>query len=589
VAIPVPGGAEQWVPAEVRVDGQPAGVARTDDGRLWVRVSPGRHEVLLSGPLPARDVVQIPLPLKPHRVEVTASGWTVSGVHEDGEADDTLQLSRLQSAGPDAGGSLQPSALPPFLEVERTLHLGLAWQVETRVSRRSPSGVPAAVDIPLLPGESVTTAGARVKNGAVQVSLGPGTDEVSWSSTLAPRSSLALQAPRTLAWTEVWRLNASPLWHVEARGIPPVVGPEDAEERVPEWRPWPGEKLELSITRPEGIAGRSLTLVRSVMKVTPGLRSTDVSLELSLRSSRGGQHTVVLPEGAELSAVTVDGQPQPIRQEGRKVTLPIHPGPQSIGLAWRESRGISLFFRSPKVDLGAPSVNALTEAEIPASRWILLVGGPRLGPAVLFWSVLLVILLAAWGLGRVRQTPLRTRDWVLLGIGLSQVPLAAAALVAAWLLALGVRREKGGAIRRNKVFDLVQIALAVWTLVALGILFWSIQQGLLGMPDMQIAGNGSVGGSVSGSTLRWYADRAGAVPPTAWVFSVPLLVYRIAMLAWALWLALALLRWLRWGWESLTTDGGWRHWEWFRPRPAVAGPPPAPPAPLPSAPPPAGS
>jgi hypothetical protein len=30
------------------------------------------------------------------------------------------------------------------------------------------------------------------------------------------------------------------------------------------------------------------------------------------------------------------------------------------------------------------------------------------------------------------------------------------------------------------------------------------------------------------------------------------------MLAWALWLALALLRWLRWGWESLTAGGGWR-------------------------------
>jgi hypothetical protein len=42
------------------------------------------------------------------------------------------------------------------------------------------------------------------------------------------------------------------------------------------------------------------------------------------------------------------------------------------------------------------------------------------------------------------------------------------------------------------------------------------------------------------------------------VLSVPIFVYRFAMLAWALWLALALLRWLRWGWESLTAGGGWR-------------------------------
>ena len=28
--------------------------------------------------------------------------------------------------------------------------------------------------------------------------------------------------------------------------------------------------------------------------------------------------------------------------------------------------------------------------------------------------------------------------------------------------------------------------------------------------------------------------------------------------AWALWLAIALLRWLRWVWQSLTLSGGWR-------------------------------
>jgi len=153
----------------------------------------------------------------------------------------------------------------------------------------------------------------------------------------------------------------------------------------------------------------------------------------------------------------------------------------------------------------------------------------------------------------VKITPLGTRDWILLGIGLSQVPLVAAALVAAWLLALGLRRTRGAEIRRPFVFDLAQLALVVWTLVALGILFWGVQTGLLGTPDMQIAGNGS-----SAYELNWYADRTGTLLPRAWIVSVPLLLYRFAMLAWALWLALALLRWMRWGWESLNTGDGWR-------------------------------
>jgi hypothetical protein len=70
---------------------------------------------------------------------------------------------------------------------------------------------------------------------------------------------------------------------------------------------------------------------------------------------------------------------------------------------------------------------------------------------------------------------------------------------------------------------------------------------------MQVAGNGS-----SAYELRWYQDRAEATLPRPWVLSVPLLAYRAVMLAWALWLATALLRWLRWGWAQFTRGELWR-------------------------------
>ncbi|HWM91186.1 MAG TPA: hypothetical protein VN493_10495 [Thermoanaerobaculia bacterium] len=562
VAVPLPGGAQQWLPTEVRIDGRPASVARTPDGRIWTRVEPGRHEILLSGPMPERETVQVPLPLRPHRVDVAANGWTVDGVHEDGQADDNLQLTRVRTTGSGpSDGSLQPGEMPPFLEVRRTLVLGLTWRVETRVTRISPAGVPATVAVPLLPGESVTTAGVRVQRGAVQVSLGPQASEAAWTSTLAPRPELRLAAPRTLAWTEIWRLEASPVWHVEAQGIPPILGPEEVDVRVPEWRPWPGESVVLAVTRPVGVAGQTLTVDRTFLTASPGRRATDATLQVFLRSSRGGRHTVVLPEGAELLSVQIDDQAQPVRQEGRDVVLPVRPGAQKIDLAWREPRGMSPLFRSPTVDLNVPRVNANVSVKVPASRWVLLAGGPRLGPAVLFWSVLVVIVLTALVLGRLKLTPLTTRDWVLLGIGLSQAPLIGAAVVAGWLLALGLRRRRGAEVPRALTFNLLQVLLVFWTVLAFAFLFWAIQQGLLGSPEMQIAGNGSWA-----EDLRWYADRAGEVLPAPWVFSVPLLVYRLAMLAWALWLALALLRWLRWAWDSFTTGGGWRR---TRPAPVV--------------------
>jgi hypothetical protein len=93
----------------------------------------------------------------------------------------------------------------------------------------------------------------------------------------------------------------------------------------------------------------------------------------------------------------------------------------------------------------------------------------------------------------------------------------------------------------------------MWTFVALGALVWAVSQGLLGYPDMQITGNGS-----TSQFLSWFADRSGNELPTAWALSVPLWVYRGLMLLWALWLAYSLLKWLKWGWESFTSDGYWR-------------------------------
>jgi hypothetical protein len=93
------------------------------------------------------------------------------------------------------------------------------------------------------------------------------------------------------------------------------------------------------------------------------------------------------------------------------------------------------------------------------------------------------------------------------------------------------------------------VALTLGALVALVL---AIEAGLLGTPEMQIAGNGS-----DASVLRWYQDRAGAVLPRPWALSVSLWIYRGAMLAWSLWVAQALLGWLRWGFRQWSSGGYW--------------------------------
>ena len=549
-AVPLPGGARDWVPEQVVVDGAPAtALRRGGDGVLWLQVDAGAHQVLISGALPDQDTIELPLPLKPHRVEASGRGWTVHGIGEDGAPEDNLQLTRLSEAN--ARPALDTAPLPPFVSVTRTLRLGISWQIETLVTRLTPADATVVLEVPLLTGESVTTPGVRAADGRVFVSLGPGAVQTGWSSALEVTPTLELRAPQAVSWVEMWILDTSPVWHVEPEGIP-VIHQEASGVRLRVWRPWPGERVGLRVTRPEGVEGPTLTVDASRLQVTPGLRATDAALELALRSSLGGQHAIALPEGAVLERVTIDGAEQPIRQEGREVTLPLAPGTRKLGVTWREPRGIATRFRGPELDLRTPSVNADVVFTMPGDRWILWAGGPRMGPSVLFWPLLAVLAALAVALGRIRLTPLRTHHWLLLGLGLTQVPLAAGALVAGWLLALGWRGEHGASVR-GRWFDLVQIALVLWTLAALVVLFYSIQQGLLGLPDMQVAGNGS-----RASVLRWYQDRAGATLLRPWVLSIPLLAYRALMLAWALWLAMALLAWLRWGWAQWSRGELWR-------------------------------
>jgi|APLak6261679142_1056127.scaffolds.fasta_scaffold00019_40 hypothetical protein len=551
-AVPLPGSAAQWVPDTVLLDGKPAsGLRRQPDGTLWLAVTAGAHQVQLEGAMPPRDTVQVALPLRAYRVEAKLDGWTLDGLHEDGVADENLQLSRKATNEKGQGSALQMGTLPPFVRVQRTLVLGLQWTVETTVERVTPTGNAVVLEVPLLTGESVTSSDVRVQNGKALVNMPAAETQVTWSSVLEAKAPLELVAPTGLPWVEVWRLDVSPVWHVALNGIPVVHQQDASGVRMPEWRPWPGEKVTVEVLRPEALAGQTLTIDQSSMSVSPGARATDVTFTANLRSSRGGLHAFTLPAGATLQNVTINGAQQPIRQEGQKVSIPLVPGSQSVVLTWREAGAMGFGWKTPALDVGTPTVNANVEVNVPKDRWVLLVRGPGIGPAVLFWSFLLVLLVVSIALGRTNYTPLTTVKWVLLALGLSQVPIPAIGFVFGWLLLLGWR-EKSDNVTPGW-FNLRQLALVAVTGGALIILGASVYEGLLGQPEMQVRGNGSYA-----SLLRWFQDRTGSEYPVATVFSVPMLVYRGAMLAWSLWMALSLLAWLKWGWKAFATGGLWK-------------------------------
>jgi hypothetical protein len=239
-----------------------------------------------------------------------------------------------------------------------------------------------------------------------------------------------------------------------------------------------------------------------------------------------------------------------VRKDGTRVVIPLRPGEQAVVLSWKTNTPLLSTTRSESVRLPVESANVSTVVNVPDNQWVLWAVGPTRGPAVRFWVVILCSLIAAIVLARVGISPLRTIEWMLLMIGLTQVPLIAALIVIGWLFLLAWRGQDSFLRLGSANHNLLQVVLIGVTAVALGVLVVAVGEGLLGNPEMFITGNDS-----TRSALRWYQPRSNAFLPSVGCVSVSIWWYRFLMLAWALWLAAALIRWLRWGWKNFSSGG----------------------------------
>ncbi|MCB9663257.1 MAG: hypothetical protein H6732_04025 [Alphaproteobacteria bacterium] len=560
---PVPGPTKTWVPARVRVDGRDAvALARQPDGHLHVRLEPGVHTVEVEGPLPPTDALVLAFGLRPHHVHADAPGWVMDGVRADGTPEASVQIARVVGT---TTGTSSAENLAPWLEVHRALQLGIPWTVTTTVRRAFPGDQALALRVPLLPGEAVTTGGFEPVDGVLPVALARDHQAVTWTSTLPTVDQLVLTAPEGVPWSETWTLDCSPIFSCSPTGPAPVHHAA-AGRWLPRWLPWPGEALTLDVIRPAGVEGQTTTIDRALLTVRPGRRQLLATLDLSLRSSRGGRQEVTLPEGAVLQSVTLDGVARPLRMQGRVLGLPVQPGAQEARVTWQQERAPTVYDRVPEVHVGGPAVNVQVVVEPPPERWIAALRGPLWGPVPLFWSYVLVVAGAAWLLARVPWSPLGFGAWLLLGLGMTQVPAFCPAVVALWLVALGWRKARP--LEHPLAFDLLQVGLVGLTLFALLCLYVAIHAGLLLQPDMQVAGAGSHAGE-----LVWIVDRVDGALPQPAVLWFPMWTWRLAMLLWALWLAASLVRWLPWGFGAWTEGGAFKR---LRPLRTPQGPPAAP-------------
>jgi hypothetical protein len=564
--LPVPGDSDVLALRSITVDGVAQDGLARNAGMLEIGLARGVHRVELVYTATG-DKALIHFPLQPKRIELAVDGWqSGGGIADDRLLTETLSLTRTrENASTSVAGGQQ---FAPFVHVTREIMLGSDWSISTSVARLAPKDGGFTVSVPVLAGEHVSSPGIKVENGRIAAAIPDQQLGTSWNGTLEKGETLTLTAPALTDRAETWRITANPMWHVEASGVPVSVD-ANATDRTDykrfEFAPLPGETLTLHITRPEAAEGSTRAIDRVTIVTTAAQRASDTVLDLSMRASQGGEQAITLPADAEVMNVRRNGEALNVRprienasapdigdSQRNVLSLPVVPGLQQFEIRFREPASASFVGRTPAVSLGLPAANVNLGVDIPADRWLLATGGPAEGPAVLYWSELAVMLLVAYALARARRTPLTLMQWILLGIGFSTFSWLALTFVVAWLFALDWR-ARGPAPSSATWFDLAQIALAALTLIALVALAAAIPQGLLGSPDMHVAGNGS-----NAQSLRWFVDRSDGALPDARAISVPLWVYKIAMLAWALWLANAVIGWLRYGFAAWSNGGYWR-------------------------------
>jgi len=569
----VPGPLAAWAPERVRLNGAEAKLIALDDGFLHVRVLPGVQLLEVEGALPPSDTLTLRLGDRPARVRVSSEGYELSGVRADGTADDSIELRRLLPEASDQASV----GLPPWFSVTRSFEIGPELRVHTTIERLTPRGGASLVHLPLMAAESVHDARVQVREGKALVAFGPDDTSFELESSLAARPELELVASVDAPYSERWIVRCGSMWQCQSEGLVPVRHEAEGEWQ-PLYRPWPGEKLKIRLSKPAPAPGQSTTIDAVQLTVRPGVRATDAALTVSLRSSRGGVHKIGFPQGAQLRSFSVNGERRPIQRDGAAHSFSVLPGRANVVAELELPTGIENVMTVPEITLDTPARNARVIVQRPADRWLLWTRGPAWGPAILFWGYLLMVVLVALALGRARHAragrnlPLGTWQWLLLGLGLTQVDSfeVLAVVLFFFVLAWRARTTELSWFKH----DVLQLALLVWALIFAGALFNAVQQGLLVQPDMQVQGAGS-----DDTNLQWYVDSTGTKLPTPTLISVPLWVYRVLMLLWSLWLARQLMHWAPWAFRAYSAGGLWKR----RPKPArpvVPAPPPAaPPAP----------
>ncbi len=550
VAVPLLSGSIPPIHSLNDKTGHPLARLKDQEGTLWTKLSSGLHVVSLVLNIENSNQWLLKSVLNPHNITIDPTdSWDINTV-----SNHKIQGQRKVNIS-SKNALIGQKTFPAKARIERILSLGKTWEVTSKVSRIEQKNTSdLIIALPLLPNEK-PLGQHRLDGDKIMINLSAEETSTSWQSTLPIQDTLTLAVPSESHWAETWLLKASTDWHIQqTSGIPLYKQTNENNQWEPMWRPWPGEKVVLSIQNPPAQAGKTLTIQSSHWKLSPGKNISKGRLYLELNSSKGSVLPIKIPEGAQIEGLRLNNKTRQANLNGQSVDINIPPGQHSVTLELIFDTGMTEQYRSASITLPEASINHSIHVKLPNDRWLLFTRGPLVGPAVLIWGVFLVVTCLAIIMGRMKELPLNTGSWFLLFIGFTQTTPLLTVMMIGWFLSFYAKKRWLSHLNTAKKFNTIQVLLALFSLISLFFLAISIWSSLLEQPYMAIQGNGS-----SHYNLHWFTDKIPTTTPTIELFSLPIMYYRVVMLCWALWLAFSLVNWLRWIWQHVNLNGEiWR-------------------------------
>ncbi|MGS2718857.1 hypothetical protein ACVBE9_11830 [Eionea flava] len=557
IALPLPNGDNSWELLSVEQEGKTLPLQQSGNRRL-VALPQGHHTLTLKGKI-IGDRASIRLPIPIHNLSAFADGWVIDGLIDGRASNNTLTLRAIdpETTTSNTADTLKASPPPTFARVIRHFTFGKRWTVNTTVVRETTQGA-VSLAINLLPNERPLQDVGIINDRNITLQFQHNQRRIRWSSSLDPSQAMRLEAAQQSSYVEEWSFTPSSLWRLEYDGIPPRKPQVNSNAFEPRFAPWPGEVLNISIRKPEGVAGAVHTVERATLQVEPGNNLQRSTLTLTIRASIGTDYPITLPNNAEVLKFSIDGRAMNT-PANNNIVAPLQPREQTLEVVFQVPQRVAVISRSPQILLPDSASNIVVEYRLPRDRWPLYVNGPAIGPAMLYWGVLLVIILAALGLPYLTRrlaldVPISTIGWLLLGLGLSTINSYGVLVIAIMFLLLSARKQYINPLSMSRLqFNTLQIGIFLWVAFALISVLIAIPMGLLSTPEMKVVGNGS-----SSHFYRYYQDGSGGELPIATVVSVPLFAYRVVMLLWALWLSTRLIQWAIWTWQCVKEKGVWQ-------------------------------